>query len=103
MKDIDTYIIVKKFLTSISNGKSRETKKVYWAIVNENFPHNYGSLKNWMTRNNKQNKSKAHRNEVPKSKIAHLSFKRIYELDHYCVFYIGLYGNCGDRAERHDF
>ena len=70
--------------------KSRETKKIYWAIVNENFPHDHGSLKNWMTRNNKQNKSKAHRNEVPNSKIAHLSFKRIYELDHYCVLEIKL-------------
>ena len=37
--------------------KSRETKKIYWAIVNENFPYDHGSLKNWMTRNNKQNKS----------------------------------------------
>ena len=70
--------------------KSRVTKKIYWAIVNENFPYDHGSLKNWMTRNNKQNKSKAHRNEVPNSKIAHLSFKRIYELDHYCVLEIKL-------------
>lgn len=70
--------------------KSRAPKKIYWAIVNENFPHGQGSLKNWMTRNNKQNKSKAHRNEVPNSKIANLSFKRIYELDHYCVLEIKL-------------
>ena len=43
-----------------------------------------------MTRNNKQNKSKAHKNEVPNSKLAILNFKRIKNLDHYCLLEINL-------------
>ncbi len=70
--------------------KSRVAKKKYWAIVDDSFPHELGSLNHWMTRNNIKNKSKAHKNEVPKSKIARLHFKRIYELDRYCMLEITL-------------
>ena len=70
--------------------KSRFPKKIYWAIVNKNFPKKQGRLDHWMTRNNKQNKSKAHKNKVPNSKNAHLHFKRICELDHFCVLEITL-------------
>ena len=70
--------------------KSRFPKKIYWAIVNKNFPKKQGRLDHWMTRNNKQNKSKAHKNKVPNSKNAHLHFKRICELDHFCVIEITL-------------
>jgi 23S rRNA pseudouridine1911/1915/1917 synthase len=43
-----------------------------------------------MTRNQKQNKSKAHINEVPNSKIAKLSYKRIQEFEHYCLLEVTL-------------
>ena len=60
-----------KALSRLNNQfKSRLPKKVYWAIVNKDFLKNKGSLIHWMTRNKKQNKSKAHKNEVPNSKIA---------------------------------
>tara|TARA_A100001011_G_C14321375_1_gene850863 strand:+ start:4393 stop:5079 length:687 start_codon:yes stop_codon:yes gene_type:complete len=78
-----------KALSRLNNQfKSRVPKKVYWAIVNKDFLKNKGSLIHWMTRNKKQNKSKAHKHEVPNSKIAHLNFKRIYELNNYCVLEI---------------
>ena len=38
----------------------------------------------------KQNKSKAHINEVPNSKIAKLSYKRIQEFEHYCLLEVTL-------------
>ena len=43
-----------------------------------------------MTRNTKQNKSKAHSKEVPNSKIAKLNFVRRKVFDHYCLLEINL-------------
>jgi len=70
--------------------KSRIPKKIYWALVDGKFPYNHGILNHWMTRNKIKNKSKAHKNEVPNSKTAKLSFKRIKVLNHYCVLEIAL-------------
>jgi 23S rRNA pseudouridine1911/1915/1917 synthase len=70
--------------------KSRIPKKNYWALVDNKFPYNHGILNHWMTRNKIKNKSKAHKNEVPNSKTAKLSFKRIKVLNHYCVLEIAL-------------
>jgi 23S rRNA pseudouridine1911/1915/1917 synthase len=70
--------------------KSRIPKKIYWAIVAKTFPESQGKLIHWMTRNNQQNKSKAHKNEVPNSKKASLYFKKIQELDHYSLLEIQL-------------
>jgi len=70
--------------------KSRIPKKTYWAIVSKDFPEQEGSLSHWMTRNSKQNKSKAHQKEVPNSKLALLHFKRIRDLQHYCLLEIQL-------------
>ena len=57
--------------------KKRIPKKTYWAIVSNAFPDEKGSLSHWMTRNTKQNKSRAHTKEVLNSKLAKLQFKRI--------------------------
>lgn len=70
--------------------KSRITKKVYWAIVEKLFPKKEGTLIHWMTRNTKINKSKAHKNEVLKSKKAILHFKRIHNFDRYSLLEINL-------------
>jgi 23S rRNA pseudouridine1911/1915/1917 synthase len=70
--------------------KKRSPKKTYWAIVGKEFPSQEGKLIHWMTRNQKQNKSKAHKNEVPNSKIAKLSYRRIQEFEHYCLLEITL-------------
>ena len=65
--------------------KKRIPEKTYWAVVVKTFSKKEGKLNHWMTRNEKQNKSKAHKNEVPNSKEASLLFKRVLELDHYCL------------------
>ncbi|MFQ3340561.1 MAG: 23S rRNA pseudouridine1911/1915/1917 synthase [Flavobacteriaceae bacterium] len=70
--------------------KKRSPQKIYWAIVSKTFSENEGNLTNWMTRNEKQNKSKAHKKEVPNSKVATLRFKRALELDNYCLLEITL-------------
>ncbi len=70
--------------------KNRTPKKTYWGIVSKEFDSPEGCLNHWMTRNNKQNKSKAHKNEVPNSKLAILNFKRKKDLDHYCLLEINL-------------
>jgi len=43
-----------------------------------------------MTRNTKQNKSKAHIKEVPNSKLAKLQYQRVKDFDHYCLLEINL-------------
>ena len=70
--------------------KTRNIRKKYWALVSKEFPNKNGSLTNWMSRNKRQNKSKAHKFEVPNSKIATLHFKRIQQFDRYCLLEIDL-------------
>ena len=40
--------------------KERETKKIYWTIVDKSFSQNSGSLTHWLKRNTKMNKSFSH-------------------------------------------
>ena len=70
--------------------KNRIPKKTYWAIVTKEFADQKGTLSNWMTRNTKQNKSKAHIKEVPNSKLAKLQYQRVKDFDHYCLLEINL-------------
>ena len=78
-----------KALARLNNQfKLRLTKKIYWALVDKKIPKNYTSLSNWMTRNRKKNKSKAHINKVPESKFAQLNLKRIKEFKKYCLLEI---------------
>ena len=70
--------------------KNRIPKKKYWAIVTKEFADQKGTLSHWMTRNTKQNKSKAHIKEVPNSKLAKLQYQRVKDFDHYCLLEINL-------------
>ena len=70
--------------------KLRLTKKIYWALVDKKFPKDCNNLSNWMTRNRKKNKSKAHLNKVPDSKFAKLNLKIIKEFEKYCLLEIEL-------------
>ena len=49
-----------------------------------------GTLVHWLVRNPKQNKSYAHKNEIPNSKKAILDFKVIKKLDNYSLLEIDL-------------
>ena len=70
--------------------KLRKTKKIYWAIVEKLFPEEEGTLINWMTRDKKKNRSKAHNKEVLNSKKAILHFKCIQYFNKYTLLEISL-------------
>ncbi len=70
--------------------KDKEAKKTYWAVVKNPPPHQQGSLKHYLKRNPKQNKSYAHLNEVPESKLSLLDYKILKKLDNYFLLEIDL-------------
>ena len=67
-----------------------EVKKTYWAIVSQVPEKEKGTLIHWLVRNEKQNKSYAHDNEVPLSKKAILHYEVIASSDHYYLLAIDL-------------
>ncbi len=71
--------------------KNRETEKTYWAVVKNRPPKETDTLVHWLTRNSKNNTSKAHLKEVTDSKKASLSYKIINKLDNYFVLEIDLH------------
>ncbi len=68
----------------------KEAKKTYWAIVKNPPENKQETLVHWMKRNPKQNKSYAHKKEVPESKKAILEYKIIKKLNSYFLLEIGL-------------
>mgnify|MGYP000845272211 CR=1 FL=1 len=80
-----------KALTRINHQfKERKTEKTYWAIVNRNITPAANTLKHWLKRNTKMNKSFAHDLKVNESKKAILHYKKIQDLDHYSILEITL-------------
>lgn len=71
--------------------QDKDAKKTYWAVVKEKPPKEKDELIHFMKRNSKQNKSYAHKNEIPDSKKAILDYKLIKELDRYYVLEIDLH------------
>jgi 23S rRNA pseudouridine1911/1915/1917 synthase len=71
--------------------KNRETQKTYWAIVKNKPQKTEDKLVHYLKRNEKNNTSKAHINEVPESKIASLNYQIIRELTHYFALEINLH------------
>ena len=70
---------------------NRETQKTYWAIVKNKPQNSEGNLVHYLKRNEKNNTSKAHINEVPESKIASLDYKIIASLQNYYALEINLH------------
>jgi len=68
----------------------RQAKKTYWAIVKKIPPKNEDRLQHFLVRNAKQNKSYAHKKEVPNSKLATLNYQIIKKLDRYHLLEIDL-------------
>jgi 23S rRNA pseudouridine1911/1915/1917 synthase len=68
----------------------RDTRKIYWAVVENMPPKRKDTLVHYMKRNPKQNKSYAHKNEVPDSKKAILNYSLVKELDNYYLLEIEL-------------
>ena len=71
--------------------KNRETQKTYWAIVKNKPQKPEDKLVHFLKRNEKNNTSKAHINEVQESKIASLDYRIIKELTHYFALEINLH------------
>lgn len=67
-----------------------EVSKTYWAIVQKTPEKQEETLINWLVRNEKQNKSYAHENEVPNSKKAILHYKVLGSSDYYTLLEINL-------------
>lgn len=67
-----------------------EIRKTYWAVVDRMPPENAGTLRHWLVRNTKQNKSYASINEKPGSKEAILDYRVINRSDKYFLLEIDL-------------
>ncbi len=81
-----------KALTRLNEMFSnRETQKTYWAVVKNRPEKDEDTLVHYMKRNEKNNTSKAHLNEVPDSKIAKLDYKIISQLNAYFALEINLH------------
>ena len=70
---------------------NRETQKTYWAIVKNKPENSEDKLVHYLKRNEKNNTSKAHINEVPESKIASLDYKIMASLQNYYALEINLH------------
>lgn len=68
----------------------KKTAKTYWALVKNEPPKQQNTLVHYLKRNPKQNKSYAHKNEVPDSKKAILHYEVIKKLDNYFLLEIDL-------------
>lgn len=70
--------------------KNKEISKTYWAVVKEVPKQPEGTLRHYLVRNEKQNKSYAYDKEKPNSKLAVLHYKLIARSDKYNLLEIDL-------------
>ena len=63
--------------------KDGQVHKTYWAITKNAPPEEEGVLTDWLVRNERQNKSYAHPQEVPNAKKAVLKYRVIAHSDRY--------------------
>lgn len=68
----------------------KEVRKSYWAVVKKNPPKENDTLIHYLKRNSKQNKSYAHKKEVPESKKAILDYRLIKKLDNFLLLEVDL-------------
>ncbi|MGO3707126.1 MAG: RluA family pseudouridine synthase [Mesonia hippocampi] len=68
----------------------KKAQKTYWALVKKAPPKTEDKLIHYLKRNPKQNKSYAHKKEVPDSKKAILHYKIIKKLQAYTLLEINL-------------
>lgn len=70
--------------------RTGDVHKTYWAIVKRGDIASEATLTDWLTRNERQNKSYAHPREVPGSKKAVLSYKVRSVSDNYMLLEVHL-------------
>lgn len=71
--------------------KDKNVSKTYWAIVCNRPSQTEGRLRNFLVRNEKQNKSYAYDREVPGSKEAILDYKLLASSDRYFLLEVRLH------------
>lgn len=70
---------------------SRDITKIYWAVVQNTPKQKSASLRHFLVRNRKQNKSYAYDKEVKDSKVGVLQYRVKKELDNkYCLLEVNL-------------
>ena len=77
-----------------------EVHKTYWAIVQGRPPVMEDTLKGWITRNEKQNKSYMHQREVPGAKHAVLTYRMIAATERYALLGCPIKGDLKYGARR---
>lgn len=70
--------------------RTGDVHKTYWAIVKRRDIAMEGTLTDWLTRNERQNKSYAHEREVPRAKKAVLKYKVRAVADNYMLIEVTL-------------
>lgn len=70
--------------------KEGQVHKTYWAITKNAPPAEEGVLTDWLVRNERQNKSYAHSQEVPNAKKAVLKYRVIAHSDRYHLIEVNL-------------
>tara|TARA_X000001036_G_scaffold413824_1_gene428465 strand:- start:8069 stop:8770 length:702 start_codon:yes stop_codon:yes gene_type:complete len=68
--------------------QERKIKKTYWAITEKKNNLKSQTIKNWLKKNKKQNKSYVYHNKIEGSKIAELKFSLLKVLKNYMLLEI---------------
>ncbi len=80
-----------KALTRLCNMfRDGEVHKTYWALTKNPPLRKEGTIKSWLVRNEKQNKSYSYDHEVPNSKMAVLEYRQIGQTDNYSLLEVNL-------------
>ncbi len=80
-----------KALTRLCNMfRDGEVHKTYWALTKNPPRQAEGTIKSWLVRNEKQNKSYSYDHEVPNSKQAILEYRLIGRTDNYSLLEVNL-------------
>ncbi|MDE5570456.1 MAG: RluA family pseudouridine synthase [Prevotella sp.] len=80
-----------KALTRLNNMfRNGDVHKTYWAIVQNPPQSQEGTLRHWLVRNERQNKSYAHDHEVPNSKEAVLKYRLVGQTERYWLLEVNL-------------
>lgn len=71
--------------------RTRDVKKVYWAVVREKPPEDEATLEGWLKKNEKQNKTYVYDHEVKGSKKASLSYRIISHSERFYLLEVDLH------------
>jgi 23S rRNA pseudouridine1911/1915/1917 synthase len=86
------YARTSKALSRLSElFRTREVKKTYWALVSERPPEDEGTIKNFLKKNEAQNKTYVYNTLVKGSKEAELSYTTIGRSDKFYLLEVDLH------------